>query len=238
MSDGNNCANSISPAKTSNDPLEKFNNTEEHLSQSANTILSQLPSSSHSNTGDSYSYINNSNEKEFEGSQIVTEKTQESTLSKDNESLVDELKENVDNELGDKREKATDLSNMMARLLYMIKVLSSKNATESCICGNTVLSKLALAMRSPSSSRCLSGTFKSPSNTRSPRGCTGVSLRSPKTSPLVPGGSPSSRSLPHNQKPRRIKPTSAKRLIADSSDQVYKAKKILFLLNIFFVNFC
>ncbi|RXG68456.1 Protein cramped-like [Armadillidium vulgare] len=150
---------------------------------------------------------------------VGEERSDAENVSSSNKTLLEGGKD-----LRNDSKSAEDLSSMLAKLIYIIKMISSKNPTE-CVCGNssTPIKCSSLSnFRSPSNSRS-NGLLRSPGNLKSPRGCS-LSVRSPRT--------PSTSTLnsytinfrdspsPAAFKNERPKPSSAKRLINEySSDK-------------------
>ncbi|KAB7506689.1 Protein cramped-like [Armadillidium nasatum] len=150
---------------------------------------------------------------------VGEERSEGENVTSSNKTLLEDGKD-----LRNDSKSAEDLSSMLAKLIYIIKMISSKNPTE-CVCGNssTPIKCSSLSnFRSPSNSRS-NGLLRSPGNLKSPRGCS-LSVRSPRT--------PNTSTLnsyninfrdtpsPAASKNERPKPSSAKRLINEySSDK-------------------
>lgn len=122
---------------------------------------------------------------------------------------------------------AEHVSGMMAKLLYLIRLLSTPKGTEAgmpCICGgNPPVTKSAInPYRSPSGGRgCFNDSFRSPGPSKSPRGCS-VSIRSPRTPTLASAGhlmSPGDCAHP-SPRSEKTKPASAKRLNIEPNERV------------------
>ena len=144
---------------------------------------------------------------------IPSSSTNSESVNNDQQKNQRGLQNSGDQQATNDESNLDNMSGLLSQLLSMSKSLFEKTNGENCICCQFGHKNNAGMLKSPATNKNLAGcSSKSPSTVRSPRN---QSLKSPKT--VQNTGSSKIQNLSKNNQDK--KPSSAKKLIPDTTDQ-------------------